>query len=89
MSSAQLLPLTSPSQAVSKQWCEVASWPEVRRESFKQHWGLSKLSGEPRAWPYWQAASLRNFVREHTVSKEDTLPMLAVKYATDVITLKR
>ncbi|KAJ9524639.1 hypothetical protein QJQ45_024280, partial [Haematococcus lacustris] len=57
--------------------------------AFQRHWDLASVTGLPRTWSVAEAATEKSFVLKAPLVKGDSLAMLAVRHATDIVTLKR
>ncbi|KAK9841230.1 hypothetical protein WJX74_002280 [Apatococcus lobatus] len=76
-------------QAVCKQWKLLVESSQFRHEFFSSSWGLKKCLGEPRRPAYYLGAKLSHFVWQHPCGASDSLMALALRYGTDVGTLRR
>lgn len=76
-------------QRVCRTWCTVAKDPEVRKAAFLACWRILSVNGELKSSKVLEAATLSSFMWKHKVENGDTLQRLAVKYNSDVISIKR
>jgi len=74
-------------KAVSQRWRNLAE--EVAPLMFLQQWHLAAVCGKPRSQRFYMVSDLSSFVHEHKCGCLDTLSAVAVRYSSDVHTIKR
>ncbi|KAK9861469.1 hypothetical protein WJX84_006095 [Apatococcus fuscideae] len=77
------------SQAVCKEWKRLVESSQFRHDFFSSKWGLKKSVGEPRKAAYYLGAQLSQFVWQHPTGPSDSLMAVALRYGSDVATLRR
>lgn len=87
----QKLPLPDLARAscVCRLWNSVASDPELVAVAFKAPWKLKDVVGKPASGIFWRDSGIGKFAISHRLVKGDSLPGLAVKYAVQVMDIKR
>ncbi|XP_020571568.1 F-box protein At1g55000-like [Phalaenopsis equestris] len=86
-----LLPSSDLARAacVCRVWREVASEGEVRERAFRKPWNVRRLIGSPSSPGFWRYPGLDKFAISHRVLRGDTVAGVALKYAVQVMDIKR
>ncbi|XP_047168891.1 F-box protein At1g55000 isoform X1 [Vigna umbellata] len=87
----QNLPIPDLARAscVCRLWNSVASQREMLTRAFVAPWKLNCVIGDPLSGSFWRDNSLAKFAISHRISHGDTVASLAVKYAVQVMDIKR
>ncbi|KAI3448631.1 hypothetical protein Pfo_005296 [Paulownia fortunei] len=74
---------------VCRLWRSVASDRDMQIRAFMSPWKLRDVIGKPSSGGFWRDNSLSKFAVSHRLSRGDSIASLAVKYAVQVMDIKR
>ncbi|XP_072992392.1 F-box protein At1g55000 [Typha latifolia] len=87
----ELLPPSDLARAacVCRLWRAVASEREMFERAFREPWKVRRVLGDPSSSAFWRHPSLDRFAISHRLLRGDSVAGLALKYAVQVMDIKR